>query len=96
VVVVTGLRKIKNMRLPIIKNLVENNNFDEDYFLETVEVLLSLSQSKGIKHEELVVIGELISNIEGAIRVKTDIREGVSQRDALNNFMKRVTGSVKK
>lgn len=82
------------MRLPIIKNLVENPEFDEDYFIETVEVLISLADARGIKDEELDVIGELVSNLEGAISVKQQIREGVPQKEALNSFMKRVMGAI--
>jgi len=83
------------MRLPIIKHLVER--FDEDHMEETIMVLESLIDAKGIKDEELDVIGELISNIEGAKAVKEDVR--INKTDltpALNNFMKRVLGSIDK
>ena len=83
------------MRLPLIKHLVENPEFDEDYFIETVEVLISLADAKGIKDEELDVIGELISNLEGAIEVKKQIKEGSPQKEALNSFMQRVVGAIK-
>lgn len=83
------------MRLPLIKHLVENPEFDEDYFIETVEVLISLADAKGIKDEELDVIGELISNLEGAIEVKKQIKEGSPQKEALNAFMQRVVGVIK-
>lgn len=83
------------MRLPIIKHLVEQE-FDEDYFIETVEVLVSLADARGIKDEELDVIGELISNLEGAIDVKKQIKDGVPQKEALNSFMQRVMGTLKK
>ena len=83
------------MRLPIIKHLALNNEFDVDYFHETVEVLVSLATAKGIKDEELNVIGELISNIEGAIEVKNDMNtNGIPSKEALNNFMKKVTSTV--
>lgn len=84
------------MRLPIIKHLVENPDFDEDYFIETVDVLISLADARGIKDEELDVIGELVSNLEGAIEVKKQIKEGVPQKEALNSFMQRVMGAIKK
>lgn len=84
------------MRLPIIKHLVENPDFDEDYFIETVDVLVSLADARGIKDEELDVIGELVSNLEGAIDVKNQIRDGVPQKEALNDFMQRVMGAIKK
>jgi len=84
------------MRLPIIKHLVENPEFDEDYFMETVEVLVSLADARGIKDEELDVIGELVSNLEGAIDVKMQIKNGTPQKEALNDFMQRVMGAIKK
>ncbi len=85
------------MRLPIIKHLsefIENN--DEDYIIEAQEVLENLIEAKGIKDEELEVIGELLSNMSGALEVKKLMREGQSQKDALNNFMQRVMGSIDK
>lgn len=82
------------MRLPIIKHLVENQEFDEDYFIETVEVLVSLADARGIKDEELDVLGEMISNLEGAIDVKKQIKNGVPQKEALNNFMQKVMGAI--
>ena len=84
------------MRLPIIKHLVENPEFDEDYFIETVDVLVSLADARGIKDEELDVIGELVSNLEGAIDVKKQIKDGVPQKEALNSFMQKVMGSIKR
>ena len=84
------------MRLPVIKHFVEQN-FDEDHFEETLLVLESLIDARGIKDEELEVIGELLSNIEGAKAVKEDMRSnGTELKVALNNFMKRVMGSINK
>ncbi len=84
------------MRLPIIKQIVEYGEFDQDYLEEAVEVLLVISEAKGMKDEELEIIGELISNISGAQEVLQEIKKGVPQRDALNGFMKRVLGSIDK
>jgi hypothetical protein len=84
------------MRLPVIKHLVEQN-FDEDHFEEALMVLESLIDARGIKDEELEVIGELLSNIEGAKAVKEDMSSnGTELKVALNNFMKRVMGSINK
>ena len=84
------------MKLPIIKhltNFIEEN--DEDYVTEAMEVLESLIEVPSLKDEELDVIGELLSNFSGALEVKQMMREqGLSQKDALNAFMKRVTGSI--
>jgi hypothetical protein len=83
------------MKLPIIKhltNFVENN--DEDYLVETIEVLEDLTEVSSLKDEELDVIGELISNMYGAIEVNKAIKYGTPKKEALNNFMKRVLGSI--
>ena len=79
------------MRLPIIKHLssfIQNN--DEDYIVETLEVFEDLIDARGLKDEELDVIGELMSNMEGALEVQKLIKEGMTQKEALNDFMKRV------
>lgn len=67
---------------------------DEDYVNETIGTLEHLIEAPGLKDEELDVIGELLSNFSGAIDVHKDMKAGKSQRDALNDFMKRVTGSI--
>jgi hypothetical protein len=79
------------MRLPIIKHLstfIENN--DEDFIVETLEVFEDLIDARGLKDEELDVIGELMSNMEGALEVQKLIKGGMTQKEALNDFMKRV------
>lgn len=82
------------MKLPIIKTIVESGEFDEDYLDETIDVLLCISEARGLKDEEMEVIGELISNISGAQEVMKEIKNGTPQRDALNGFMKRVMGAI--
>lgn len=67
---------------------------DEDYVIETMESLENLIEAPGIKDEELDVIGELLSNYAGALEVHKEIQAGTPKRDALNGFMKRVTGSI--
>jgi len=83
------------MKIPIIKhltNFIEQN--DEDYIVETIEVLEDLTEVSTIKDDELDVIGELISNMYGALEVHKEIKKGTSKKDALNGFMKRVLGSI--
>lgn len=80
------------MRLPIIKhvsNFIESH--DQDWVVETLELLEDLCDARGIKDEELDVIGELMSNLEGALEVENMIKEGMTQKEALNAFMKRVS-----
>lgn len=85
------------MRVPLIKNLVDFAQAnDEDYLHEAIEVLEHLSDAKGIKDEELEVIGELMSNMFGAIEVHQSIKEGKNPKDAVNEFMQRVMGSIDK
>lgn len=83
------------MRLPLIKHLVnfiESN--DEDFIIETQDVLMDLIEAKGIKDEELEVIGELLSNMSGAIEVHNQIKSGIEKKAALNSFMQRVQGAI--
>ncbi|MGO4904094.1 DUF6952 family protein [Flavobacterium sp. W20_MBD1_R3] len=85
------------MKLPVIKHLthfIEEN--DQDYVIETIEVLEALTELSSLKDEELDVIAELISNMYGAIEVHKMIQNGTDKKEALNAFMKRVLGSIDK
>lgn len=85
------------MKLPIIKHLtefIEDN--DEDFVVEAIETLENLTEVSSLKDEELDVIGELISNMYGALEVHKMVKEGSSKKDALNAFMSRVLGSIDK
>ena len=85
------------MKLPVIKHLtqfIEDN--DEDYILETIETLENLTEVPSLKDEELDVIGELISNMYGALEVQKMVRGGTAKKEALNTFMSRVLGSIDK
>ena len=86
------------MKLPVIKHLTEFiAENDRDFVLETVETLEALTEVPSLKDEELDVIGELISNLYGAVEVDKLIKDqGMSTKDALNTFMKRVLGSIDK
>ena len=83
------------MRLPLIKHIVDFIEVnDQDWVIETIELLEHITESKGIKDEELDVIGELLSNLFGALEVSKEIKSGKPAKEALNEFMKRVTGSI--
>ncbi|MBU3681070.1 MAG: hypothetical protein FGM16_03920 [Flavobacterium sp.] len=85
------------MKLPVIKHLtqfIEDN--DQDYLVETIEVLESLTEVSSLKDEELDVIGELISNMYGALEVHKMVQSGTDKKEALNTFMKRVLGAIDK
>ena len=83
------------MKLPVIKHLtsfIEEN--DQDYVLETIETLEALTEVPSLKNEELDVIGELISNMYGALEVDKMVKGGTPKKEALNTFMKRVLGAI--
>lgn len=85
------------MKLPVIKHLIEFiEQNDADFVLETIETLEALTEVPSLKDEELDVIGELISNMYGAVEVDKLIKEGASKKEALNGFMQRVLGSIDK
>lgn len=83
------------MRLPLIKHIsqfIEEN--DQDFVEETLEVLEHLTEFDGLKDEELDSLGEIISNMYGALEVEKLVQDGLSRKEALNSFMKRVQNSI--
>lgn len=83
------------MRLPLIKHITDFiEEKDEDWINETIELLEYMGDAPGIKDEELDVIGELLSNLYGALEVHKSIQDGTPKKEALNGFMERVVGSV--
>ena len=83
------------MKLPVIKHLtsfIEEN--DQDYLIETIETLESITEMSSLKDEELDVIGELLSNLYGALEVDKMVKDGTPKKEALNSFMQRVLGSI--
>ena len=83
------------MKLPTIKHInsfVKEN--DIDFVWEAVMLLEHMTESTSIKDEELDVLGELISNMYGAIEVNKLVKEGKTEKEALNEFMKRVMGAI--
>jgi hypothetical protein len=82
------------MKLPVIRHLQKNNN--QEQLAHTVEVLESFTEHRSVTDEEMDVVGELITNICGAIEVHKMIDNGVPERDAANNFVKKVLGSIDK
>ena len=80
------------MKLPVIRQIYNTCSVDE--INNTITVLENISEVSSIKGEELDVIGELISNLCGAIEVHQIVSEGLQEKDALNSFMKKVLGSI--
>ncbi len=80
------------MKLPVIRHLQRTASAADINI--TISVLESISEGPSLKEEELDVIGELISNMCGALEVHQLIAEGMSEKDACNAFMKKVLGSI--
>ena len=80
------------MRLSLIKHItqfVQEN--DIDFVHESIALLEHLFDARGIKEDELDTLGEIVSNLYGAVEVDKMIKEGKDPKLALNEFMKRVT-----
>ena len=82
------------MKLPVIKHLQKNN--EEVKLQHTIEVLESFTEHRSVTDEQMDVIGELITNLCGAVEVHKMIDDGVPEKDAANNFVKKVLGSIDK
>jgi hypothetical protein len=80
------------MKLPVIKQIQRTSSIEE--IETTIKVLESTSEAASLKDHELDIIGELISNLCGAVEVKQLINDGFSEKDALNSFMKKVISSI--
>ena len=85
------------MRLPLIRHIsefIENN--DQDFIVETLEVLEHLTEFEGLSENEIDSLGEIISNLYGAREVEKSVEDGLPRKEALNAFMKRVQQSIDK
>jgi hypothetical protein len=83
------------MRLPLIKHIVDFvETHDEDWVVESIELLENMAEAPGIRDEEMEVLGELLSNLYGALEVSKEVKGGAAKKEALNGFMKRVMGSI--
>jgi hypothetical protein len=80
------------MKLPVIRHIQRNNSPDQ--INSCIEVLESYTEYNRITDEELDVIGELITNLCGAVEVHQMIADGMPERDAANAFAQKVMGSI--
>lgn len=80
------------MKLPVIRHLQRNNPTAQ--IENCIEVLESYCEYNRISDEELDIIGELITNLCGAMEVHKMIEDGMAERDAANAFAQKVLGSI--
>ena len=82
------------MKLPVIRQIQRTCTAAQ---IETaIAVLENTFEAASLKPEEVDVIGELISNMCGALEVHQLIADGMPEKDAANTFMKKVIGSIDK
>lgn len=82
------------MKLPIIRQFYQTQT--PENLEKTVEVLEAFCEFRGATEEDLNVVGELITNICGALEVHQNVKNGMSEKDALNGFAQKVLGSIDK
>jgi hypothetical protein len=80
------------MKLPVIRYIQRNNSTAQ--IENCIEVLESYSEYSRITEEEMDIIGELITNLCGAVEVHKMIEDGMPERDAANAFAQKVLGSI--
>jgi hypothetical protein len=80
------------MKVPVIRQFFEQSSPAQ---LEaTLEVLEAFCEFRGVKEDEIDVVGELITNICGALEVHASVSGGMEAREALNAFSAKVMGSI--
>ncbi|QNS40134.1 hypothetical protein H0S70_06890 [Chryseobacterium manosquense] len=82
------------MKLPIIRQFYQTQT--PENLEKTLEVLEAFCEFRGATEEDLNVVGELITNICGALEVHNNVKNGLSEKDALNGFAQKVLGSIDK
>ena len=82
------------MKLPVIKQI--QRTCSPEAIQTAIEVLENTSEAASLKEEEINVIGELISNLCGALEVHQLMAGGMDEKEAGNTFMKKVLGSIDK
>lgn len=82
------------MKLPIIRQFYQTQT--PENLEKTLEVLEAFCEFRGATEEDLNVAGELITNICGALEVHNNVKNGLSEKDALNGFAQKVLGSIDK
>lgn len=80
------------MKLPVIKQLYRSCSPEQ--IEASIALLEAVSEAPSLKEDELNVIGELISNCCGALEVHEQVAGGSDEKTALNDFMKKVMGSI--
>ena len=82
------------MKIPIIRQFYQTQT--PENLEKTLEVLESFSEFRGTTDEDLNVVGEMITDICGSLKVHNNVKNGMAEKDALNAFAQKVLGSIDK
>jgi hypothetical protein len=80
------------MKLPVIRHLQKGAS--KEQLESTLEVLEHFVEHRSVSEEEMDVVGELITNICGALEVHSNVDQGMSGIEAANAFAQKVMGSI--
>jgi len=80
------------MKLPVIRHLQKGAS--KEQLETTLEVLEHFVEHRSVNDQEMDVVGELITNICGAIEVHNYVDQGMSSVEAANSFAQKVMGSI--
>ena len=82
------------MKIPIIRQFYKTQT--PENLEKALEVLESFSEFRGATDEDLNVVGEMITDICGALEVHEQVKNGMAEKDAINSFAQKVMGSIDK
>lgn len=80
------------MKLPVIRHLQKGATAVQ--LESTLTVLEHFCEHRTVTEEEMDVIGELITNICGALEVHAHVANGMTGVEAANAFAQKVMGSI--
>lgn len=80
------------MKLPLIKQFYQNATAEE--LQHTADVLEKFTEFRGVSEAQEAFIGEILTDIFGAIEVHREVAAGKPEKEALNGFAQKVLGSI--
>lgn len=80
------------MKIPIIRQFYQTQT--PENLEKTLEVLESFCEFRGTTDEDMNVVGEMITDICGALEVHHNVKNGMAEKEALNGFAQKVLGSI--
>ncbi|WGK64062.1 DUF6952 family protein [Croceiramulus getboli] len=80
------------MKLPVIRHLHKNHSAEE--LEHTIAVLETFTEHRSVTEAEMDMVGELLTNLCGAVEVHALRESGMEEREAANAFAQKVLGSI--